>query len=365
MFSRIIHKISIHYKICLTYVLLKYKLSKKADEGEEIFFDLSDIRQGPYYYPLIFSFHESGYNICISDRYWFIGHSFGPARYIYDLKRIRIARRKSTSCNVVITDQKQVFLMESRSNKTVFINYNDLQESDFIIPYPMHPNAYHLRYFERVSQHREQSRSARIIFSGNVDEIAYSNPIISHKYQKINRVQLINFLFQILPPGKIIPIRNKIDLDLVPITYFDGAILYLWKWSPSYSEGLEIRVENDKWLNFLAGGDFFLCCPGIVIPLSHNAIECMSVGTIPIIEYKEYFHPELIDGVNCISFSSQEELRIKIKKVLAFSQAEITNLRNNVIIYYETYLRNSRTADMILSTNISKPIVSFYNEVVI
>lgn len=49
------------------------------------------------------------------------------------------------------------------------------------------------------------------------------------------------------------------------------------------------RIPAQKWLDVVAKSDFFLCAPGVQIPLCHNAIESMAVGTIPITNYPDWF----------------------------------------------------------------------------
>jgi hypothetical protein len=101
----------------------------------------------------------------------------------------------------------------------------------------------------------------------------------------------------------------------------------------------EVRIEPQDWLSTLAMADFFLSPPGIVMPMCHNIIEAMAVGTIPITNYPEWLDPHLKHMENCIVFDDRGDLIAKMKRVLEMTPEEIARLRSNVIDYYDTYMR--------------------------
>jgi hypothetical protein len=209
---------------------------------------------------------------------------------------------------------------------------------------------------------RKQERKCRILFSGNTDPVAYQNPLIRRRFNKLTRVEVINALLANLPSGACLVVRKKEDEAIAGREYFNGAVLYLWQWSPTQSANLQIRVANHDWHAFLASGDFFLCLSGVVIPQSHNAIEAMSVGTIPILQYAEYFHPPLQHNLNCITFSGEADLLKGIAYILSLSQDKIRAMRKAVIAYYEQYLRHDTAANVIGNLPKGSHKAYFYNE---
>ncbi|MGB5340368.1 MAG: hypothetical protein WBO06_14885, partial [Gammaproteobacteria bacterium] len=84
--------------------------------------------------------------------------------------------------------------------------------------------------------------------------------------------------------------------------------------------------------------DFFLCPPGYVMPMCHNVIEAMSVGTIPIINYPEWLNPSLTDMVNCVAFNDKVDLIRKITQLLNLKQEKINKMKTRVIEFYENNL---------------------------
>ena len=92
----------------------------------------------------------------------------------------------------------------------------------------------------------------------------------------------------------------------------------------------------------MSRSDFAICPPGWLMPHSHNLIEAMSVGTIPITNYHAYMRPSLTPDGNCLAFSTREELEEVIDFALRMPPAEIERLRAGVISYYEEYIEPER-----------------------
>ncbi|MBD0256893.1 MAG: hypothetical protein ICV83_14335 [Cytophagales bacterium] len=364
-----IRKIKTRIDIFTNYLRIKRntRSNRLAAAAPTVLFHLRDIRQEHYYFPIIFSFHEAGYNVCVADHVRFIGHSFGPARYIYKLSRLVITRQKSAKVHpdVLITDSVSHYQKAAAWPKKVLLlpdAFNANGDQSIFLPYPMHPNAYLDRYFENLEVLRQQERKCRILFSGNTDPVAYQNAVIRLKFNKLTRLEVINALLANLPSGSCLAVRKKEEEALVGREYFNGAVLYLWRWSPTQSENLQIRVANHNWHAFLASGDFFLCLSGVVIPQSHNAIEAMSVGAIPILQYAEYFHPPLQHDLNCITFSGEADLLQRIDYILSLGKDKIRAMRQAVVAYYEQYLRHDAAANVIRRLPDGSHKAYFYNE---
>jgi hypothetical protein len=76
------------------------------------------------------------------------------------------------------------------------------------------------------------------------------------------------------------------------------------------------------------------------MPLCHNVIEAMSVGTIPLIEreYAEVMYPNLENKVNAIIFEDLERLNEILEDVFQLKEEKISEMRNHVLKYYENFL---------------------------
>ena len=93
-----------------------------------------------------------------------------------------------------------------------------------------------------------------------------------------------------------------------------------------------------RWMRMLGVSDFFVAPPGIIMPFSHNIIESMAVGTVPITQYGDLFDPPLVDGETCLAFSDEASLRARIEHALRMRSDEIEHLRKNVEDYYDRHL---------------------------
>jgi hypothetical protein len=108
----------------------------------------------------------------------------------------------------------------------------------------------------------------------------------------------------------------------------------------------EIPVKN--WLATVAKASFFLACPGVRYPMSHNLIEALAVGSVPITQYPELFFPALEDGKNCLVYRGEADLTAVVKKAMAMDVEQIRQLSAGAVAYYEAYLDPVITVNKLL-----------------
>jgi hypothetical protein len=97
-------------------------------------------------------------------------------------------------------------------------------------------------------------------------------------------------------------------------------------------------LAGREYIRFLGSCAFFLAAPGFRMPLSHNLIEAMSVGAVPILNYADWLRPPLQDGVDCLRFTTRDELAAVVERALALDEAKIARLRDGVRRYYADHL---------------------------
>jgi hypothetical protein len=97
-------------------------------------------------------------------------------------------------------------------------------------------------------------------------------------------------------------------------------------------------LSKPDYFSILEQTDFLLCPPGWCMPQAHNIVECMSRGVIPILNYADYMVPALVDGENCLAFSTLGEMERQVRKALEMPLDEIQKLRISVIRYYKEVL---------------------------
>ncbi|SMB89532.1 hypothetical protein SAMN00120144_0944 [Hymenobacter roseosalivarius DSM 11622] len=208
-------------------------------------------------------------------------------------------------------------------------------KQDFIVmPYAMHPTIYKLNQISKISYLRKSDRLFRIFFSGNSIMPLYDNYNLKSLFEILSRAQIISSLQQELDASSLVPFDKC--MCLTKSGYINKLVLHVWTEQTRLAQSELIKY--DEWLDTLAKADFFLHCPGIAVPQCHNQIESMAVGCIPITEFPHMFEPALENGINCISYKGESGLLTAIQMVLSMPTKEITNLRNNVINYYDSWL---------------------------
>ncbi|MEK6479226.1 hypothetical protein WJR50_16890 [Catalinimonas sp. 4WD22] len=197
----------------------------------------------------------------------------------------------------------------------------------FPFPYMMHPRIYELGYDLKSVELRNNPRKGKILFAGNAEKKNYSGGNVATFYQKTTRYGILTFLEKhSLLNVKVIKDKSDFTQDV-----------YANQLTIARSQAFKIPFE--EWLPTLGLFDFFLACPGSDMPMCHNVIEAMSVGSIPIVEYPEYFHPALEHGKNCIVFNGKEDLVSQLQGVINMDQQAIDTLRRGTITYYDNYLK--------------------------
>jgi len=214
------------------------------------------------------------------------------------------------------------------------------------LPFPVHPAHAGPTLANRLKESRASARSMRIFFSG--DTKGYVTNRIRYPKEKLPRLQAINTIQERMG-DKLLLIKEQDDLEQL---YTSGR--YTNKFVLLDSDRL--RIDDQKWLWSVAQADFFLCPPGYVMPMCHNAIESMAVGTIPIINYPEWFDPSLTHLRDCVTFDSKGDLINKLNAVLEMGDQEIADLRERVIDYYENHLTPSSFTRKIESSRRRKVI---------
>ena len=227
--------------------------------------------------------------------------------------------------------------LQGRAGETKIINliygFRYVQEpiNAWNLPYTMHPRFYINELSKKeLMDLRQRKRKVSVFFAGNMDGLKYDDKVIHEKFGMLSR-------------GKIIShIKNKYKGDeKVKFIGSEAHLSHVFNLMKSDDPQMIIsvaRTDPDKWLEILGNSDFFICLPGVRMPWSHNALEAMSVGTIPILEYGNLFNPPLAHGKNCILYHNYEEFDQAIEMALNMERDKLEATKNNVIAYYDQHL---------------------------
>jgi hypothetical protein len=257
-----------------------------------------------------------------------------PARLAISLPGLKVADSTPAGIEngIYIFDKEEKGLKGRPWRKRLRIKFDLFSMYRFskpvLMPYNVHPMHSTKVEGESLSLLRDTNRKITILFAGDLE--GYKRRWISYPKQKLSRIEVISTIKEHLgehlrvakTPEELNTIMSSEYTRQLVIVDNDGA-----------------RIPWDQWVDVIARADFFLCPPGIVMPMCHNIIEAMAIGTIPITNYPEWLSPKLEHMKNCIVFDGQDDLIEKINLALAMSDDQKNEIRENAMKYYELHLR--------------------------
>ena len=298
-----------------------------------------DDGSGRYPYLLLHLFCEAGYNVYLykemSFRKYYRLRVCG--QFIYYLNNFKIISRipAKTDDMIYAFDTARPELLQRKWKKLTYINILKPPSCKFgdplWIPYPLQPRMFLNYWYRTINRCRKSKRKIKMFFGGNVHQGYYNNPAL-RQYNQLTRLEGIKATRELTKEVQYIEEYKKFSALLNSRNYTNACVLFGAGTKESQ------RLPMDRWFKILSQSDFFLCLSGTDLPMCHNAIEAMAVGTIPVISYPDWFFPTLEHKKNAIIYSDRDDLKEKILEVLNMKPEEILKLRKNVIEYYEKHL---------------------------
>lgn len=323
--------------------------------GKKVLFDLETTRvdgpQGRRFYNLHTFFTRAGYHPVFVNRYGFLAnpkHNFKAACFEQPFSLIEPGQPLDGNPQdwVVVTENTVTGHRLADSGAPLFqlsLAVDErLADNEFPWPFPLFPGVYLRGQDSALADLRAQPRSWGCFFGGQSAAHKYDTGWVRTVYGKITRKHYLekarNTLLDLKAPIK--EPHSPDELQSLEQQTVDGAVMV-------YNEVCKIDVEH--WLATLARARFFFACPGVRYPMSHNAVESLAVGTVPIIEYSEDFYPALEDGVNCLAFKGEAGLEAAIERALSMPEEQWQVLSQQAVEYYETYVRPEAVIERLLA----------------
>jgi glycosyltransferase involved in cell wall biosynthesis len=327
-------KNTLSYVIFLLFNDIKQNFKRKtivfAYIDERLFSDVYDKR---YYHFVFHALVEAGYYVYIYKRGGISFEQYMCARnyqrQAYHLNSAKIVRYvpRITQDKILLTNledniSSEYWLKVLRLSCDISLAAD--RATSLLMPYIMHPFQYQLQRHKQLSTLRSSKRQVKIFFSGGVQEKEYNLPLPN------NRITRFEVMRAMLSLPHVHLLRDKDQLHHILSNDYSNICLI--------SDRNQFVIPDRQWLPTVARSDCFLCPPGMIMPMSHNVIEAMAVGTIPILNYPDWFHPPLKHGENCVVFDTRESLAVQIERVLAMQPGEIQRMRQYVCEYYDQHL---------------------------
>lgn len=289
----------------------------------------SDGEQGRRFHALVQLLSRGGYGLSLVPHLSFLqtGHREFKSRA---LDQIRPFGRSGdgTTFDLCLRDRRGPHPSAQRTIEVVTATSTPLRSDDVAMPYSFYPDIWDRNEDHRFEAYRNQKRLWRLFFGGHRSKMSYARIRKYPWLQPIDRDEVVRETLAYFSDS-----TRQIDS-------YDRLASALQTRHESFVmiDNGRFRTEAKDWLKLLANADFFLAAPGCDYPLSHNAIESISVGTIPVLEYDTLFTPALQDGENCISYRGVDGLREALARIEAMPRWRIDQLRQRVVDYYESHL---------------------------
>lgn len=316
--SKIYHRLLISY---LSFKKLKSSLGHKKLKNR-LYIYIPDASLARYLYLYSF-FLQTKFTVYLFPDFRMLRNLPDYSHWILQEPNIRFKKRqiKRNSGIVKYMDSEYRF-------KISYDYFNEIELLDnkkFIMPYTMHPGQYKWRYRDKIKVDLCATRPLKVMFLGGANQENYHNSIIKQKFNLYSRWETVQFLeknVNHIKPEDDKHIHELIEDNTQDLIIYNTYDTVLWQ---------------KEWLYTLSNLDFYIALPGVAMPLSHNLIEAMSVGAIPILQYNQYIYPKLEHKINCLVYNTLSELAFLITDIQAMSKAEILELRQNSYNYYLRY----------------------------
>ena len=291
------------------------------------------LEQGRLLFSLLNAFSSAGYQIRLFDNLP-VDRLGKYAQPVFSLKNLTVTDTlpENTQDWIYLFDREDRKSGRQSWHRKIMVRYDVFSPYWFkkpvIMPFPLHPLHNTPDLEKRLQQYRSTRKNMKIFFSG--DTKGYSQNRIQYPKAKLPRLVVINTILERMGDDVLL-VSEPSDLsNLRDAAYVNKCVIV---------DTNNIWVDSKDWMGDLARADFFLSPPGIVMPMCHNLIEAMAVGTIPVTNYPEWFDPDLRHMETCIVFDDREDLINKLQHAMNMDAAQLEKMRMKVLDYYETHLK--------------------------
>lgn len=324
------------------YINAKYFTNHHTEKEKYIFIDFKNPQlYHRYFYTLLKNLNLAGYTIIYPMNF----HTYRNLRN-GDVYLSLMLKEKGFLTLKNISEKKQcIVLTDSQFSEDyydVYFNQNNTSGDCYHVPMTFHPLMYHDGYWN--TEINKSQRINSLFCFGNFDREAYKN-VNKAPFNIIDRASLIE-LFSTFT--NFISVKSEDELSHIINNREERKYVFVEKYN------LPIPMQNVRPL--ISEFRYFLCCPGVFAPLSHNFAEAVSCGTIPVIQknYADTIYPALKDGYNAFIFNDINDLKDKIiNNIFDLSEADYNTMKENVLNYYKENIHPIGFSNKILN-NINK-----------
>jgi len=305
-------------------------ITDKNKTGRKILeIDISTLHLNRYLFSFLKFFALAGYTIYLPRKRSLILAMYNQkAKFTFmpTLLRegfIKFGKPKKKGATILINSQKL-----SNNYFQPFLQ-TTIHPGNLIIPICEFPTFY-TKNNDKEDYFSKTNRKCSVFMAGNID-IRYYSKISDSKFFRIqSRWHTARFLKNKPYFTKILNYTGLIDfIDGDK----DGKLILI-------NTQEDFRIEREKLKEVNSNFEFYLALSGIDMPLSHNIIEAISSGCIPILHktYANLFSPPFENKINALVYETLDELDEIIKNIPNHTNKNLDFLRSNLKKYYFEHL---------------------------
>lgn len=245
------------------------------------------------------------------------------------------------ACRALLTDDLRASGLGADAVGLLDLGVRRAHHDELSFPFPVHPS----QRGAGTPPDLDGPRPVGILFAGNTDLPAYDRPLLGERFGLLTRHTALQAAYRWFGTDAL---RNEPGTGWHPAPPRARFVAF---------ESASSPIPAADWLPTLRCADFFLALPGAHMPMCHNAVEALSSGTIPILEYAQYFRPALRDGVECIAFSGIEGLHAALARAESMSPAARTAMRHAARRYYLEHLAPGNLTRRVLAAGRSTVVL--------
>lgn len=313
-----------------------------------VLFDFRDSRidgpQGRRFYTLFMFFVRTNYFPVLARSYLFMAN-IGQKEKRHTLNETFAVIEPGDNMPdryLLVTDRPRS-AWAAAAERVIQIDYRPGHRPDdgtYPMPFPLFPGVYARGEDQHIPRYRSPHRPWRVFFGGDALLGKYSKASITKVYGKLPRTDVLEILRQSLPPDQWVDPPDQAAFEAIRGKPFGGLVIMNTR---------HCRVPVDDWLWTVANAGFYLACPGYRYPMSHNIIEALAVGSVPITQYPELFFPALEDGVNCLVFQGADDLSQVVQRAFQMPQEAVATMSAAAAQYYDEHLSPAATVRGLLN----------------
>jgi len=310
-------------------------IAAKPNGKPAVWFDLSGNSYVRFSYLVAKFLQLEGYQVFYKPNLKFMLSLGAPyARLLIHENEVVFSKEAPENAVAVFSDHQSKKLGCKSISNDYFSTIFRHDKRSYHIPIGMHPNMYKRGLWNAPVSTEERKRS--IFFAGNFNPAVYKRLSKNKKFDMVDRVE-IGRMLSTLPNCRF------------PKTY-DELLNNHGEGNIDIVQQRNFKVPMELLRPTIARYAFFIACPGVDMPLSHNLIEAMSVGAIPIIhqEYSDMLMPQLQDMKDALIYTNENFMEV-IQKALRLDDQQIAGMAKQVVSYYDLHLTPKGVVEKLVS----------------